>query len=1522
MPGSVTVELVYQDQNGISEMQAETEERIFSITGWSCPEYVPDENGKLPCRGRFFFQAALSETEKEYALKEGTGRIGVEVVFDEPALLDAVTAAPGTITSDTEWGEQTLLAGTYTILPGVTVTVSGKLTVSDTVTINGGGRLVRSDSYPGMDNYTGSSNCMIYVSGGTLNLENITIDGNNVEAFGPAVYQASGVINLENGAVIQNNKNMNTSSTGIYAGGGIYCGGTLNIKGGSIRNCATSGVIGSNAYGHAGGAVYLKGTCNMTAGSITGNSASNGGGIYLASTGATLRLTGGAIAGNQAAGNGEGIYYSTISSSSNSSLYIGGNANVSDIIYLDNTSGSRCPLITSELHYPITLACSSREEGKILAQGSGYTLTGVDASKVSMAETTLYSKLDKDNNRIYLSQTEDVEAAWQEAAGGEWKTGSFDMALANVYDGGTVKLLKDILITGQVKIRNHVTITSDDPSNPYTMTRMPSGNWGNITLAGSGARLCLTNIIYDGNREHLSDAQEATAQSLIKVGDGRSDTGAELILGNGAVVKNGYKRSGSGVIAVYGKMEMADGAVIENCEVSGTGGAVWVSSVGNFTMNGGVIRGCTANGGGALSVDGTCTLKGGTITGNTDVSDRDCTVYLRNSGSGVLTVNGVIISGNGNSIYNDGKRVVIAGDSGISGEIYTTNGVWAEGNGVSSLRENTTIRMAEPLTVGTVVVSGSTDTVHYQLANDDFCLKASGGNLVTAVPEYTITYHKDGGTITNENHYTSYTYGTGISLPAAAKAGYDFEGWYEDRNFAGLRVTEILPSDRGDKVYYAKWTDNTPPDAPRLKEGVTLPADWTREQDIIPVTVSDESGIARLWVKVDDGSYAKVENTSGTSFTYEHPALEGNHTYVFKAEDQAGNLSDESETFRLKLDTVKPELGAVAYNYEPKTLWQWLIGRDSLVITVPVSDHAGGSGVTELSYVIMPEGEEAVEQTVSIRDGAAQITVSADFKGNISLGCRDLAGNAADGKSVAADGIRGMIIEDNPPKINIAAGMTRTAEEEIYDTAPDVTVTVTDDSDSAISGGIASVTYQIGDGSVQTVDHDYMGSMVYNDRFVIFASEIPTGDTVIRVEAVDHAGNRASATQNIRVRVPHVHSYGTDWEWNEDSHWHQCECGDRADTAGHSMGVWVTDEEATVEAEGRKHRKCSECDYTEQETIPKKEPEEPGTVSGTVEKGENAPDMSICTSSEQLKDLVLSEAERQQVESGKDMNILLKIEDGESTAGDGDKEAVNSALQGFKVGQYLNVTLYKEIDGNRSEVPETPGKITMTIAVPEELKKEDGSRTFAVICVSEGRAEFLQDLDTDKNTITIETDRFAVYAIVYKDETGDEPEKPDDKDHTDQTSGGGNENGNNGNSDNENGNNENDNNGSDNNGNAGNNDDSSGTGDGGNSHSNHTVTNNNAGSHKDNEPKTGGRPYVELYATLAMIAGFSYLLLYFAPEKRGMTEERKKELVSKLVKWAKHRGRLCKFLALGMIFLLLVYYHALGKKCLEEPVVL
>ena len=87
---------------------------------------------------------------------------------------------------------------------------------------------------------------------------------------------------------------------------------------------------------------------------------------------------------------------------------------------------------------------------------------------------------------------------------------------------------------------------------------------------------------------------------------------------------------------------------------------------------------------------------------------------------------------------------------------------------------------------------------------------------------------------------------------------------------------------------------------------------------------------------------------------------------------------------------------------------------------------------------------------------------------------------------------------------------------------------------------------------------------------------------------------------------------------------------------------------------------------------------------------------------------------------------------------------------------------------------------------------------------------------------------------------------------------------------------------------------------------------------RDGEPKTGGGGPVRIYATAAMIAGFAYLLLYFKEYEIGMSEETKKKLTARMIRWARQGGRIRRIIALAGILLLLVYYHSIGKKTSVE----
>lgn len=348
----------------------------------------------------------------------------------------------------------------------------------------------------------------------------------------------------------------------------------------------------------------------------------------------------------------------------------------------------------------------------------------------------------------------------------------------------------------------------------------------------------------------------------------------------------------------------------------------------------------------------------------------------------------------------------------------------------------------------------------------------------------------------------------------------------------------------------------------------------------------------------------------------------------------------------------------------------------------------------------------------------------------------------------------------------------------------------------------------------------------------------------------------------------HTHNY-EDWQHDDVQHWKICSCGAETDREDHNFGDWVTDKGATATETGTRHRDCRTCQYRETETIPAT-----GTESGT---GTVTPE------------------EKQQVQNGTDISIVLEVQDAGNTVSDTDKKSIEQALNGFSVGQYLHIDLYKLVGETREDITETANKIRLVIAVPESMRNTDSvnTRAYAVIRMHNGQAETLTDLDSDPNTITIETDRFSIYAIIYRDTPNNIS--------GDQGGDGGNEN-----------------NGGGNGGNAGNgnNDSNDGGKDITSSNSSHDVL--QPSPVRDKEPVTGDATAIELYATLAMIAGFAYLLLCFSERKGGMTEETKNALVSRLVAWARRGGKPRKCIALTAIFILLVYYHSIGKNAGEE----
>lgn len=81
-------------------------------------------------------------------------------------------------------------------------------------------------------------------------------------------------------------------------------------------------------------------------------------------------------------------------------------------------------------------------------------------------------------------------------------------------------------------------------------------------------------------------------------------------------------------------------------------------------------------------------------------------------------------------------------------------------------------------------------------------------NVTVLGESYTITYNLNGGTQTGAPT-TFEEADLPLTLPTPSRSGYTLDGWYETSDFTGTAVTTIASGTQQNKVFYAKWIENS-----------------------------------------------------------------------------------------------------------------------------------------------------------------------------------------------------------------------------------------------------------------------------------------------------------------------------------------------------------------------------------------------------------------------------------------------------------------------------------------------------------------------------------------------------------------------------------------------------------------------------------------------------------------------------------------------------------------------------------------
>lgn len=182
----------------------------------------------------------------------------------------------------------------------------------------------------------------------------------------------------------------------------------------------------------------------------------------------------------------------------------------------------------------------------------------------------------------------------------------------------------------------------------------------------------------------------------------------------------------------------------------------------------------------------------------------------------------------------------------------------------------------------------------------------------------------------------------------------------------------------------------------------------------------------------------------------------------------------------------------------------------------------------------------------------------------------------------------------------------------------------------------------------------------------------------------------------------------------------------------------------TIKAKGNNHKGSFEYSYA----ILPKENDKIGTGSFTVK---TTGDVEI--SRDEIIDLLIENKEitaneLSEVAEGKKVEIVLEVKEAQTN------ELIETNTKGYKVGKYLDITLYKNIDGTNKSIHELTKVLKVTIKVPEELINKDSKtkREYYIARSHNGKVDILEtSYDEKTNSLTFETDKFSDYAILYKD---------------------------------------------------------------------------------------------------------------------------------------------------------------------------
>ena len=499
------------------------------------------------------------------------------------------------------------------------------------------------------------------------------------------------------------NANYPASVVGAHAGL-IRANGKINISGGTFQNGYAK---------NAAGILWAEGAASEV--TITGGTFQN---AKCGTTGGHMRLDGTAtITGATLKGGSAGTVGSAIAFCSNKTLTIGKNAVIEGGVETRQYTGETDTKIV--LKDNVQILADSNGKGVLLVDTT-LDISGLnDQAKVAVNHTdpaTAFAVAADEataqalvNNQIIVSGdsnyrviadgknlTVKVQIQWNEwnattAANAYGGTEADKLHLTKLPTSGDWKLSADVTIDARVAMNGNLNLNL----NGFTVTRVikaSAADYGVYTTNAKG-NLYITDEI------QLADPN-ATVGTMTAVFDtgvttcagtgflGYVGTGYSITIDEGNFDFRGVKTTasattGAGAIIVDGTLTINGGTFYgANCGTTGYGTVIGGRSAGIITINGGAFYGNNAKQGGIISTTGNLTINGGLFDGNTNTSNGKANADLPQSvathGGLFYVAKALTITGGefkaGRVSGSGGVAYVTGSGSVISGGTYTAGG--------------------------------------------------------------------------------------------------------------------------------------------------------------------------------------------------------------------------------------------------------------------------------------------------------------------------------------------------------------------------------------------------------------------------------------------------------------------------------------------------------------------------------------------------------------------------------------------------------------------------------------------------------------------------------------------------------------------------------------------------------------------------------------------------------------------------------------------------------------------------------